>query len=272
MSIGDKVRIAIESECSAIKAGNIHPRAAYEDLNFGDFVAAAKAIGNAVDRSAGQSVGAIVLESVRAMMEAVRTNTSLGTILLLAPLIATQHRILTKPIPFAINQTLAELTPKDSQDIYQAIQMAKPGGLGNTDAMDVRENAPTCILDAMRLAAEWDDIALQYVSQFELVFDLAARLTAKQASGFSMSDAIRCLQMELLSERIDSLIARKQGSELAKEVQKRAIRVIESGPFGSDAYEAEWQRFDKGLRDDQHRGNPGTIADLIAAAVFVREL
>ncbi len=277
MSIGNNVRVAIETECSAIKAGNVHPSASFQDMAHKHFVLAAIAIGDTVDQCVEQSVGSIVLNSVKAMMDAVGTNTSLGTILLFAPLIVSKHRMRTESLRALsfrseLEETLANLTLEDSKDIYEAVQIAKPAGLGNSASMDVRGAAPSSILDAMRLASDWDDIALQYVTQFELVFVAAERIETKCTNGLSTLDAVRCFQMEMLSERIDSLIARKQGRDFAKRVQTNARDVIAAGPFGSDTYEAAWHRFDQSLRDVEHRGNPGTIADLIAAALFVYDM
>jgi triphosphoribosyl-dephospho-CoA synthase len=273
MSVGNRVRVAIEAECSAMKAGNVHPHASFPDLNHQHFLIAAQAIGARIDQCYGQSVGRIVLQSVHAMMDAVSTNTSLGTILLVAPLVVATNRLTddltgTRTFRETLRESLATLTPDDSFAIYEAIRIAKPGGLGQAASMDVRQSAPTNILDAMKLAAEWDDIALQYTSDFELVFAISRRLEIKQAEGLSEGDAIRCVQIELLSERVDSLIARKQGQSFAKHVQAHAAEVIASGPFGSAQYESAWHRFDDFLRDDSHRGNPGTIADLLAAALF----
>ena len=261
--------MAIETECSAIKAGNVHPTASFDDLNYQHFLTAAHAIGEAVDRCLGCSVGAIALSSTRAMMHSAGTNTSLGTILLLSPLITTLHRDTKLPNPNSVGQTLAHLTPEDARDIYLAIQNAKPGGMGDSPAMDVRGAAPTDIIEAMRLAADWDDIALQYATQFEIVFAIAQRLKDKIATKLELLDAVRCLQMELLAERIDSLIARKQGRDFAVQIQRQAKTVLASGPYGSEAYESEWHRFDNAIRDQNHRGNPGTIADLLAAAIFL---
>ena len=273
MSLGSRVRVAIETECSAIKAGNVHPYASFSDLNHGQFVAAAKAIGERVDNCHGQPVGQIVLQCVHAMIQTTGTNTSLGTILLMAPLVVAASRIAQVQIEenslqASVRETLFQLTPDDSRTIYEAIRIAKPGGLGESMSMDLRESAPDNILDAMRLAAGWDDIALQYVSGFELVFAIARRINIKEASGLSKLDSIRCLQVELLSERVDSLIERKQGLVIAKDVQSQASEVIGSGPYGSPEYEVAWHRLDNRLRDKRHRGNPGTIADLIAASLF----
>jgi len=273
MSIGNRVRIAIETECTAIKAGNVHPTASFQDLNYQHFLCAAKAIGEQVDLSADGPVGQIVLKSVAAMMNAVGTNTSLGTILLMAPLVAASRRLVngstsTGSVQSALKEVLERLTSEDSRDIYQAIRMAKPGGLGDARAMDVRKEAPVDIREAMRIASSWDDIALQYVSDFELVFMISKRIESKRLVGLSLQDSIRCVQMELLAERVDSLIARKQGLEFARHVQARALEVIGAGPYGGKGYARAWQEFDAELRDSEHRGNPGTIADLIAAALY----
>ena len=83
MSVGNRVRVAIETECSARKAGNVYPLASFQDLNHQHFLDAAKAIGDRIDKCNAQSVGQIVLNSVQAMIDAVGTNTSLGTVLLL---------------------------------------------------------------------------------------------------------------------------------------------------------------------------------------------
>ena len=272
-SIGQRVQWAIETECSAIKAGNVHPYASFRDLSHQHFVIAANSIGQAMDLNIGQSVGQLVLRSVQAMMDAVGTNTSLGTILLMAPLAVATHRMAnsrdgTKSFQESVKVVLASLKAEDSSDIYEAIRIAKPGGLGNTDSMDVHQSAPKNILEAMRIAAAWDDIALQYISDFELVFAISPRIEYQHSVGLTVLDAIRYVQIEVMAERVDSLIARKQGISIAKEVQTQAIQVIESGSFGSEEYLAAWHRFDHYLRDDEHRGNPGTIADLIAAGLY----
>lgn len=273
MSVGTRVRVAIETECTAIKAGNVHPYASFCDLNHAQFVNAAKAIGDCVDHCQGQSVGHIVLRCVQAMIQTTGTNTSLGTILLMAPLVVATHRVAKaqgerNSLQASVGKTLSQLTLEDSRSIYEAIRIAMPGGLGKSVSMDLQDSAPGNILDAMKLAASWDDVALQYISNFELVFAIARRLQIKESSGLSKLDSIRCVQVELLSERVDSLIARKQGSVIAKQVQSQASAVVASGPYGSPEYEFAWHRLDNSLRDERHRGNPGTTADLIAAGLF----
>jgi triphosphoribosyl-dephospho-CoA synthase len=48
-----------------------------------------------------------------------------------------------------------------------------------------------------------------------------------------------------------------------------AGRVLDAGMPGDESYERGLEDFDFWLRSDGHRRNPGTTADLIAAALFV---
>jgi triphosphoribosyl-dephospho-CoA synthase len=218
------------------------------------------------------------------MIESAKTNTSLGTILLFAPL-SVAFRKLTKLEPSEVHDNtgfdsiqaslhfvLEALTSQDSVMIYRAIQLAKPGGLGESQSMDVQGEAPVCILDAMRHAATWDDIALQYVTCFELVFAIADRIRIKQSLYQNSLEAIRHVQLELLSERVDSLIARKRGAAFAKQVQEWAKCVVGSGEYQSESFEAAWHELDEKLRNSSNGANPGTTADLIAGAIFVLNL
>jgi triphosphoribosyl-dephospho-CoA synthase len=277
-SIAHRVQRAIALECSTHKLGNVHPYASFSDLSYSDFLLAARVIGNRIDQYQTQPVGKMILASVSGMMRIVKTNTSLGTILLIAPL----AKAITKNNSLAqygfsscvqwqieTNAILGTLNSMDACDIYESIAIAKPGGLGKSDSMDVADSPPDSIVEAMQVASSRDDVALQYVTQFSLVFELARRLDEKQKQELNAMDCIRCLQLELLSERIDSLIARKAGQEQAGIVQQEAQFVMNAGPYGSPAYERAWLNFDKRLRDPLHRYNPGTTADLIAAALFV---
>jgi triphosphoribosyl-dephospho-CoA synthase len=91
----------------------------------------------------------------------------------------------------------------------------------------------------------------------------------RHAQGLAIGDAIRCVQGEWLAMRIDSLIARKHGREVAEEVRRRAANMVQAGPYASPPYEEAWSDLDTFLREPSKRKNPGTLADLIAAALYV---
>ena len=281
MTPGQRVCFSIFHEASAIKLGNVHPDAPFPDMAFSHFERAAHAIGECVDATASDTLGSSILACTQAMLDAVQINTSLGTILLLVPLTridslqieeALNHSTGLQRASDAIQQLLARTDSRDCEAIYEAIRFVQPGGLGRANAADVSEKAPPSILDAMRIASAWDDIALQYANGFLQVYEGALRLLELRDQGSTWPEAIRRLQLELLASRTDSLIVRKLGTGIGEEVKRKAQKVITSGPFGSPEFETAWQEFDNYLRHPTERKNPGTIADLIAGTIYVASL
>jgi hypothetical protein len=67
----------------------------------------------------------------------------------------------------------------------------------------------------------------------------------------------------------DTLRARKAGAAAAAAVARRARAVVRAGGLGTIRGRAAARRLDQDLRRDGNRLNPGTSADLVAAALFV---
>jgi triphosphoribosyl-dephospho-CoA synthase len=171
-----------------------------------------------------------------------------------------------------IRQVLDRLTCEDTRLTYQAIRISSPGGLGRSAEADVATDPPPDLklVDAMRLAADRDLIARQYTSGFADVFGGTAKFIAEgQAAGLSISDSIVWAHIRQLAAAPDSLIQRKCGPQIAREASDRAAAVLVSSPPGTAAYQQAIDEFDRWLRDDGHRRNPGTTADLISAGLFV---
>ncbi|HUY91609.1 MAG TPA: triphosphoribosyl-dephospho-CoA synthase [Pirellulales bacterium] len=267
LSIGQCATLACLLEVTAPKPGNVHRGADFDDLTYLDFAAAAVAMGPAFDATAaGASLGQTVLTAVQAMRSAVDGNTSLGTILLLAPLAQVPRR---EPLAAGVERVLAGLSTEDSQHVYAAIRLAAPGGLGQVDQADVAGEAPGDLLHAMRLAADRDLVARQYVNGFEEVLQFVTpRLYEGLAAGWSLADAIVRAQLQLVHEFPDSLIARKCGLDVARQAAARAGKTLAAGVPGDEDYYRAIVDFDFWLRADGHRRNPGTSADLIAAGLF----
>lgn len=267
LSVGQRVSLACLLEATAPKPGNVHRGADFESLSFVDFAASAVAIGPAFDRAAaGARLGPTVLSAVQAMRQAVATNTSLGTILLLAPLAMVPP---AQGLRQGVQQVLEQLSPDDARQVYEAIRLAVPGGLGKVDQADLADAPPDDLLFAMRLAAERDLVARQYANGFEQVLDeLVPWLAEGVGRQWPLAETIVRAQLRLMSRYPDSLIARKCGQEIAAQSAAWAGKVLESGEPGTEAYHRAIVDFDFWLRSDQHRRNPGTSADLIAAGLF----
>jgi triphosphoribosyl-dephospho-CoA synthase len=126
------------------------------------------------------------------------------------------------------------------------------------------------LLEAMRLAAHRDTIASEYSTGFELTFGTAVpALERARHDGLPWDDAVVETFLTLLAAVPDTHIARRSGTDLAAEVTARAQRVCAEGGVRSDAGRRAIDDMDRALRDDRNSGNPGTTADVTAAAVFV---
>ena len=266
-SLGECATLATIIEVTAPKPGNVHRGADFEDLSYGDFLIAATAIGPVFERAGAQSVGETVLEAIKVTRAAVATNTNLGTVLLAAPLAAVPRDV---PLAEGIGPVLAALDARDARLVYEAIRLAQPGGMGKVEAADVSGAPPQSLIAAMRLAADRDLVARQYANNFDEVRSGAAPwLREELATDAPLLSAVVRLHLRLLSRFPDSLVARKCGFEVAHRAAQFAQQVLDSGPADSEAYQAGLAELDFWLRSDGHRRNPGTTADLVAAALFV---
>ena len=266
------VSLAILWEICAPKVGNVHRGADFPDASFVDFATAAVVVAPLVADAATEGVGRTVLSAAQATADAVATNTNLGTLLLLAPLAAAAHRCDHDRtlLQQATVDVLEGLTVADTENIYAAIRVAQPGGLGSVREADVLADAPRLTpQEVMRLASHRDTIARQYVDGFQAVFDGASCIRDAASSGLAPVDAIVHGQLQMMAQLPDSLIARKAGDEVARVVSTRAARVLAAGPPTSGEYRRELEELDFWLRSSGTQRNPGTTADLIAAALFV---
>jgi triphosphoribosyl-dephospho-CoA synthase len=265
LTVGVCATLACLWEATAPKPGNVYRCADFDDLTYADFLASAAMIGPIIDRVHQTGVGQTILAGVAATRHVVGTNVNLGMLLLIAPLAAVPR---SAPIS-SVRSVVEAMTIDDTRAIYAAIRLAAPGGLGRVEHADVSMDAPPITpREAMALAADRDLVAQQYANGFAEVFWTADRIAAHAAS-VPLSDAIVRAYLELLSSHPDSLIARKCGLETATEVSDRAANVLESLQHGPEQFADALTDFDFFLRADGHRRNPGTSADLIAAALFV---
>jgi triphosphoribosyl-dephospho-CoA synthase len=269
LSFANAATLACVWEVSAPKPGNVHRGADFDDVTYLDFIASAVVAGPIVARAGEIGVGRAVLDAVRATRQIAGSNTNLGTLLLIAPLAAVPDGA---ALADGVGAVFERLTYNDTRDVYKAIRISSAGGLGRATRADVAEAPPADLklVEAMRMAANRDLVARQYVNQFADVFDGAARwIEEGLARQWPLATAIVHAQLRQMAAEPDSLILRKCGLLTAQEASDRAASVLEAGNPGDEAFEEALGHFDFWLRTDGHRRNPGTTADLIAAALFV---
>ncbi len=268
--VASAVVFACLLEASAPKPGNVSPGRHFADTRYEDFLASAAAIGPAFLHADERPLGETILAAVRATRRVVARNTNLGIILLLAPLARAARDARPGDLRRRTERILGETTVADAAAVYEAIRVMAPGGLGDAPAEDVQAAPSVTLLDAMRLAAHRDAVAREYATGFETTFTIGAPALMKaRAAGRSWDDAVVTCALALLAHQPDTLIARKLGEAAAAEVQEEAAEIVKIGGLETAEGRAALAVFDAALRDPANRRNPGTTADLVAAACAV---
>jgi triphosphoribosyl-dephospho-CoA synthase len=264
--IGLFAQLACVWEATARKPGNVHRYRDFADTTYLDFVTSAAASASILATASGRPVGATVLEAVRRTRQVSRANTNLGILLLLAPLARAAGGNPRADLPGVLNS----LTIDDAVDVYSAIRLANPGGLGQANAQDVSGQPTLTLRQVMALAADRDLIARQIANGYCEVFDIGVPAVQEGlAMTGSLEGAIVFAHLHCMSAFPDSLIARKLDTAMAEEARRRAQAVLQAGWPGTETSCRLLTGFDEWLRADGNRRNPGTTADLIAGCLFV---
>jgi triphosphoribosyl-dephospho-CoA synthase len=266
-SIGLWTQLACIWEATARKAGNVHRFQGDADSSHLDFLMAAAGIAPVLEKAQTQNVGRTVLDAVRATKNVVRANVNLGIVLLLAPLAAvpTDGRLRS-----GIETVLDGLDHDDSRQVFEAIRLAQPGGLGQVEREDVRDEPKLPLRQVMQLATERDRVARQYANGFRDVLDVGVPALCRGIKDIgALEEAVVLCQLVLLADSPDSLIARKLGSEPAAEASRRCAEILAADWPATDESRRRFFDLDRWLRADGNRRNPGTTADLVAASLFV---
>lgn len=260
---------ACELELQAFKPGNVSVYADGHDMTVADFRKSAEV--SAVPLcNPGYSLGEKIFYAVKATREAVSCNTNLGIILLCAPLIQAMSSVCPHTgLRQSLHRILTTTTTDDAEWVFKAIMLASPGGLGRSDDQDVSEKPSVNLVEAMRLASARDRIALQYVSDYQDVFDFAMPIYYNAASKWgNKSWAAVSVYVNLLSRFPDSHIERKYGDQYTEMVASKMSQLSNELSKTEDPEQIKPLLY--GLdREFKSRGiNPGTMADMTVATVL----
>ncbi|HMF98887.1 MAG TPA: triphosphoribosyl-dephospho-CoA synthase [Vicinamibacterales bacterium] len=295
-------QLACLLEASAPKPGNVSRGRHFADVGYEAFLASAAAIGGPLIEAGSRPLGETVRLAIEATARWTRSNTNLGIVLLLAPLARaarvwlkpdttaktvrlkpdTMHEVAARDAPSpvvsgfsptlrdTVREVLAQTTVDDAREVYAAIRLAAPGGLGRVAEQDVAGEPTQTLVDVMRLAADRDAIAREYTNAFASTFLVGVpALECARRDNLSWDDAIVETFLTLLGSTPDTHIARRGGAALAAEVSSQARAVLAAGGVRTDEGRIAIERMDRALRDPDHLANPGAAADLTAAAIFV---
>jgi triphosphoribosyl-dephospho-CoA synthase len=269
LNVGVAAQLACLLEVSAPKPGNVSPGRHFADVRYEDFLVSAIAIGEPMAGAGDRPLGSTIRLAIEATARIARSNTNLGIVLLFAPL-ARAASLPGTSLQGALKQVLDATTIDDAKEAYAAIRLARPGGLDRAESQDVSSEPTMTLVEVMRLAAHRDTIASEYATGFDVIFATAVpALERARRDGLPWDDAVVETFLTLLAAIPDTHIARRSGPGLAADVTARAQRVMAAGGVRTEVGRRSLDDFDRGLRDARNSGNPGTTADLTAAAIFV---
>lgn len=260
-------------DINALKPGNVGRHGGGHGMDYEDFVRSAEVVTPILcDRRLG--IGRRILSGIEATRAAVHCNTNLGMVLLVAPIIrAFQEHGRQVDFRRTLASTLKSLGRQESQDIFAAIRLANPGGLGKVGRYDVNSLPDIDIYSAMKAAQDRDLVALQYANGYREVVDLGLKCLQNRFDRWNNVEwaVVACYLMYMASFP-DSHIRRKHGMEAAEQVRIRTKPVMEqfmSYDNPEDAREA-LMNLDRELKTSEL--NPGACADLTVASLLLLRL
>jgi triphosphoribosyl-dephospho-CoA synthase len=292
------LQLAILLEVSAEKPGNVNLTSSFEKTTCQHFLASAIAAGTTIQEAAIR--GALVAKNKLGIGEVglgqlVKTcasdvndwqrggNTILGTIMLFMPIAVAAGMTLTKKnenLDFSqlrknIDIIIRATTAWDSVHLYEAVDIASPSGLNKSIELDVTDPASKELLmrdnvtlfEVFKIGENYDDICYEWINNYPITFDLAYPYLTEQLKTKPFNTAVVHSFLKILSNRPDTFIARKVGIEKAQEVSQEAKAVLDLGGLETEEGIKTLKELDKKLRLSQNKCNPGTTADLTAAAL-----
>jgi triphosphoribosyl-dephospho-CoA synthase len=279
----DHAELALLLEvASTPKPGNVDRHHDYDDLRFEHFLAGAvgsrpglrmaAAVGDDGDARADAAtattpgLGDAFERAVRGMSQQDGDNTQFGCLLLLVPLVraAATDRLSSS----GVASVTAATTVDDAAGFYRAfeyVDVAVDDPPPEADALDVRRGDDAVpalrergltLADVMELSADRDGNAHEWTTGFERTFRAADRVLDDDGP---VTDRLARVFLDCLAERPDTLVAVEHGEKRARAVSRRADDVRGDLDAAADLA-AEFR--EEGI-------NPGTTADLVAAAAFV---
>jgi triphosphoribosyl-dephospho-CoA synthase len=296
--ISNCLELAMLLEVTAAKPGNVNLTVGFEGTRVEHFLASAVAAESSFEEAARRGIavqdknlsvsnvgmGQIIKEcaaDINAWQKG--GNTLLGSVMLLVPIAVAAGMTLTEEnfgfdftrlrenLKLAVESTTAE----DAVHLYEAIDVAKPSGLGGAPDLNVTDPASktrilkenVSLYEVCKIAAGYDDICSEWVNNYPITFDLAYPYLTAQLKHGDLNTAVVHTFLKVLSEHPDTFIARKVGAEKARKVSLDAKKVLEVGGLETPAGRKSILELDRRLRESRNLLNPGTTADITAASL-----
>ena len=296
--ISNCLELAMLLEVTAAKPGNVNLTVGFEGTRVEHFLASAVAAESSFEEAAHHGIavqdkklsvsdvgmGQIIKECAADINVWQKGgNTLLGSVMLLVPIAVaagmtpTEENFgfdfsrLRENLKLAVESTTAE----DAVHLYEAIDVAKPSGLGGAPDLDVHDSHSkerllkenVSLYQVFKIAAGYDNVCAEWVNNYPITFDVAYPYLSEQLKSGDLNTAIVYTFLKVLSGHPDTFIARKVGYDKAWEISLEAKKVLELGSVETAKGRTSLREFDRKLRESGNLLNPGTTADITAAAL-----
>lgn len=307
-------QLACALEVSAYpKPGNVHRLRDFEDTRYEHFLAGSIALGPHIKLSVsrGMKVGRKLLkyediELGRLIRQGIKTihswhkggNTHLGIATLFIPLASAfgityskMRSLELEDIREEFDMIVRSSTVEDAIEYYRAIQIAKPGGLGevkkypsiyDSDFERRLKRDGLTLYDLMKISSKWDMIAREFINRLELSIKIGYPTFIRLYNKYrDINIATVHIYLYLLSRYPDTFVARKSGRGYGEEpyvafkkglnkaldISRIAKNALEKGGLTTETGRNVIEKLDHELYIKKL--NPGSTADLVATILFV---
>lgn len=266
---------------SSPKPGNVDRCHDFPDIGFHHFLASAvssypvfrkaavaggETMRDGVSQQGDNGVGSLIFQAVSAWRRwNLSSNTHFGSLTLMIPLALAVAR--PGKLEDELKSVLEETNVTDAVEFYRAFQLAG-ARVAEVESFSLNDggweaalrDSNKTLLDLMRLSAGHDLIAREWSAGYRRIFLLADRI-CKETEQWGINDGTVRSFLQALSEEPDSLISAKFGIDVARRVSEKAGEAL-FDPTLRKARELDADLLDQDI-------NPGSTADLIAAALFI---
>ncbi|MFX1312352.1 MAG: triphosphoribosyl-dephospho-CoA synthase [Promethearchaeota archaeon] len=281
------------------KPGNVHRTKNYENTKFEHFLAGIAAIQpnfrEFCERISQLSfknnnefreikLGLFFKKAAKEMMRwQSGGNVLLGHILILSPLVAAATICLKKRktdfnnFKFYLSRVINKTTVDDTVNLYKAIRLCNPGGLGKVEKYDINDDKALenirsdniKLKKIFELSKDYDLISREYSTNFRIILSEGFPYFLEVYNTYKDPNiAIVNTFLKILSIHPDTLIIRKSGLDSALYVSKLASKILDFGGISSQEGFNLSNQLDIELHEKRGKMNPGTTADLISGVIL----
>lgn len=274
------------------KPGNVHRTQDFDDMIFEDFLISGVVIGDLMKKAAERGnryrkddslheirLGELIKEAVLETDKWIGNNTNLGIVLMLTPLCASAGMSGNlNDLRNNVGRIMEATTSEDAVNLYDAINIADAGGMGEQEELDVADSQARekiikeniNMYKVLQMSSKWDLLSYELTNRMPTTFGIGFPTFRTIKMEYGINKATVQTFITILSKKPDTLISRKYGDDMAKLVSADADSILQSGGVLNPQGELLLREFDKQLL--RNKLNPGTTADITAASIMVAYL